>query len=333
MQEIRTQARADAGPSTLRVGDAVRVRSEEDILATLDENGRHGGLPFMPEMRAFAGRELTVVKVAHKTCDVINKDRTLRKLDRTVHLTGVRCDGSAHGGCEAGCLLFWRDDWLERADGTPLGDQAAGPPRATASTLDADTVAGTDQDGAPLYRCQATELVRASSLQPKAEVGQYVTDVRSGNFRLRTVLFGLLVTLFNKFQDVTRALPRALRIRGGEYYPFYAGTGPTPAPPALNLEPGELVEVRSKDEIMATLGGNRRMRGLWFDQEMLIFCGRRARVLTRVNKIIDEATGRMRDLRDCVVLKDMTCVGRFHGFCPRSDHTYWREAWLRRVQD
>jgi hypothetical protein len=35
----------------LRVGKSVEVRSESEILATLDEKGELEALPFMPEMR------------------------------------------------------------------------------------------------------------------------------------------------------------------------------------------------------------------------------------------------------------------------------------------
>lgn len=335
MQQTGTREVGRPGRSTLRVGQSVRVRPAEEILETLDENGRHGGLPFMPEMLAFAGRELPVFKVAHKTCDVINKNHTLREFDSTVHLAGARCDGSAHGGCEAGCLLFWREEWLETTDAIPLKDRPDTAPTSAASvlTLDADIDAGRAEDGSPLYRCQATELVRASRLLPKSDVSQYVADVRSGNASLRLVLFGLLVSVFNRAQALTRRLPRWLRFNGGDFYPFYGGTGPAGALPPLDLKPGDLVEIKSKDEIMPTLGSNNRNRGLWFDAEMLVYCGRRARVLTKIEKIIDEATGRMLKLRDCVVLADINCLGRFHGFCPRSDYTYWREAWLRRPDE
>ena len=81
---------------SLRAGDLVRVRSREEILATLDAEGRLDGQPFMPEMLEFAGRELPVDKIAHKTCDTINRPSTgMRRLDHTVHLTGARCDGDA----------------------------------------------------------------------------------------------------------------------------------------------------------------------------------------------------------------------------------------------
>ena len=35
-----------------------------------------------------------------------------RRVDHAVHLE-TRCDGSAHGGCQASCLLFWKDAWLK----------------------------------------------------------------------------------------------------------------------------------------------------------------------------------------------------------------------------
>jgi hypothetical protein len=323
-------------PGDLRAGDTVRVRSREEILATLDANGRLDGQPFMPEMLQFASRELPVFKIAHKTCDTINSpSHGIRRLDHTVHLAGARCDGSAHGGCQADCLLFWREEWLETPAGVPLRAQPPDPRpvAATEKTLHDDTVAGVDTDGETLYRCAATELLRASRPLPSYHPGQYVADVRSGNYRTLYVLRGLLILLFNKFQAVTRKLPQRLRIADGLAYPFFRGTGPTQRPEPLRLQPGDLVEVRSKDEIMATLGSNNKNRGLIFDGEMLPYCGRRARVLKTVEKIIEEHTGRMLRLRDCVILDQFTCVGRYHRFCPRAIHIYWREAWLRKIDD
>src|SRR5262245_30676112 len=319
----------------LQAGDVVRVRSKEEILETRDDNGRLDGQPFMPERLQFAGRELPVDKIAHKPCDTINKPSTgIRRLDHTVHLAGARCDGSAHGGCQAGCLLFWREEWLETTAGVPLRTQPREMrPVATEDTLHDDTVVGVDADGTTLYRCAATELMRASSPLPTYEPTQYVADVRSGNFRALFVIRGLLILLFNKFQALSRILPRRLRIVDGMPYPFFRGTGPGPKPEPLGLQPGDLVEVKSKDEIMAALGPNNKNRGLIFDVEMLPYCGSRARVLKPVEKIIDEQTGRMLNLRDCVILDQVTCVGKYHRFCPRAIHIYWREAWLRRVEE
>ena len=51
-------------PLHLRVGEIVEVRSEAEILATLDERGELDGLPFMPEMLDFCGRRFRVHKLA-----------------------------------------------------------------------------------------------------------------------------------------------------------------------------------------------------------------------------------------------------------------------------
>ena len=88
----------------LHAGDWVVVKSKEEILTTLDENARLGGLPFQPEMFAFCGKRLRVAKVAHKTCDNIRKTGG-RSMANAVHLDSARCDGSAHGGCQADCVF------------------------------------------------------------------------------------------------------------------------------------------------------------------------------------------------------------------------------------
>src|SRR6476469_1762493 len=97
--------------SRFRAGEMVEVRSKEEILATLDKNACVDGLPLMPEMLQFCGRRFRVRAVAHKTCDTIHKSGS-RRLSSSVHLDDLRCDGCAHGGCEAECTLFWKDVWL-----------------------------------------------------------------------------------------------------------------------------------------------------------------------------------------------------------------------------
>ena len=53
----------------------------------------------------------------------------------------------------------------------------------------------------------------------------------------------------------------------------------------LDLQPGELVRIKSREEIMATLDGNLLNRGMGFDAEMSRFCGRTARVKARANPV------------------------------------------------
>lgn len=325
--------------NALRAGDIVEVRSEAEILQTLDVDGKLGGLPFMPEMLGFSGQRFRVRARAHKACDTIDWQQ-YRRMEDAVHLEELRCDGSAHGGCQAGCLLFWKEAWLrpvdlQEAERTTSSTDAAG---ASREALLGATRVGTNEAGETLFSCQATELQRATKgLLPWWEPSQYVRDITSGNSTVGRVIRALLVGLFNRFQQANaRVLPRFCLIRGCKRYPFIDGkdtSGSTPSG-SLGLQPGEIVEVKSREEIFATLDENDNTQGLRFDSEMLKYCGQRARVLRRIEKIIDEKNGRMLTIkRDCVILDGVICTGDYHRSCPRAIYPYWREAWLRRVED
>ena len=75
-------------------------------------------MPFMPQMFQYCGKRLKVYKRAHKTCDTIaiKWDYPGRKVADGVHLN-LRCDGQAYGGCQAACLLFWKEQWLKPVTG------------------------------------------------------------------------------------------------------------------------------------------------------------------------------------------------------------------------
>ena len=75
-----------ASTTALCAGDWVEVRSKEQILSTLDQNGRLEGLPFMPQMLRYCGQRFQVYKRAHKTCDTITGNYVGRRLSSSVHL-------------------------------------------------------------------------------------------------------------------------------------------------------------------------------------------------------------------------------------------------------
>src|SRR6266540_4044658 len=209
----------------LRAGELVEVRSEAEILATLDEKGELDSLPFMPEMRQFCGGRFRVYKRAVKLCDTISWTGMYR-MENAVHLEGVRCDGQAHGGCQAGCNTYWKEAWLRRVD--------------------------------------------ADAQEPREPVAE------------------------------------ATHLPGGA----------APAGPPSGC----------------TVDANNRNRGMSFDAEMLKYCGRQARVLRRVDRIIDEPSGRMMRLKNpCIILEDVICTSGVHRLCPRAIYPYWREIWLQRV--
>jgi hypothetical protein len=97
----------------------------------------------------------------------------------------------------------------------------------------------------------------------------------------------------------------------------------------LNLQPGELVEVKSEQEVRATLDEHGRHRGLLWMPGMARFCGKTYKVHKRVETIMLESTGELRKIRHTVLLADVMCENLYG--CDRSCFHYWREAWLRRV--
>jgi len=315
----------------LRAGEMVEVRSASEILATLDHHARLDAMPFMPEMLKFCGRQLRISKRADKTCDTIDKTGG-RRLVNAVHLEGVRCDGEDHGGCQAACLIFWKEAWLKRIDPKPtirptgLSDESAHGLGTTADLV--RTTCRTNVDGEIVFSCQATQLKAASSYLPWWDVRQYYRDVCSGNVRFLEAIRVLLMRLFNIVQGVRYGLP----------YPYIHGklTGKTPSV-SLNLQPNELVQIKTREEIEETLEEHGRNRGLLFDKELVPYCGGRYRVLRHVERIINEKTGKMMHLpTDCVILEGVTCGAKFSEkrlFCPRQIYSFWREIWLKRVDE
>jgi len=330
MTAVQNRRRPGTGaPLGLRAGDRVRLRDWREIAATLDEDGRTDGLPFMAELLPLAGQTLAVASRADKTCDTVTMSGTTRAMDDTVHLAEVRCDGSAHGGCQAGCLLYLREQWLERV----LPGET--PPRREPVPAELTERLARYADAGPgHHRCQATQALEAS--RPLTGVGHYVTDLRTHNVPLSRWAAGVWWALVNRYQSASWHLPAFLRFRGGHRLPDLsgpAGEGRWPAASSPDLARGDLVEVRSLAEIRATLDADQRNRGLRFDEEMARLCGRRGRVLYRVERLIDERTGRMlRITKDLYVVAGMTgCEGVYHRLCTRQVIAMFRGSWLRRI--
>jgi hypothetical protein len=381
----------------LRAGDMVEVRTRTEILATLDASGRKDALPFMPEMLQYCGQRFRVYKRADKTCDTISRPRALR-MENAVHLENVRCDGALHGGCQAGCLIFWKESWLKRLE-NPVTAYSGGDtdhPAATSAGATATSVCTEEtllrvsrrQQTDPLgvqedrFSCQATELPNATSALPWWDIRQYLRDITSGNVQLSVFARASVNATFNLLIRVARAAvfdvgSRVVRWAasspaaklpsdppGGN-----SGAGAPGDPPArsrfiervkfvlerilveyphvqgrlrktpsvvLGLQPGEYVRVKSKEEIASTLDVNNRNRGLLFDVEMVPYCGGTYRVRSRVNRMVNEKTGRMVTLPNpCVILDGVVCQGcvsRNRLFCPRSIYSYWHEIWLERAE-
>ena len=86
---------------------------------------------------------------------------------------------------------------------------------------------------------------------------------------------------------------------------------------ALNLRAGEIVEIRSKEEILATLDEKGRLDGLPFMPEMLEYCGKLVRLYKSAHKTCDtvDKTGGRQVAPNTVHLEGLRCTGEAHGRC------------------
>lgn len=337
----------------LHAGEWVQVRSREEILATLDANGRLEELPFMPEMLKYCGARMMVGKRAHKTCDPAIGIGG-RKMSNTVHLSNIRCDGSAHDGCQAACLIFWKEAWLKRIEPEKDGQRPSpavlsGRSGCTEEVLHSSIrIPPAPGETEQRYVCQNTQVKFATQPLNSWDMRQYLEDYTSGNVSLAQLVTGLLYTAWRTVAEagigigtpmrwVYDAFQRAI---GGSPYPLRpAGVPKDKATPraTIDVQEGERVRVKSFPEILKTLDSSYRNRGLYFDPEMVPFTEREYEVERRVTQIIDERDGKMlRFKSDAIILKDVVCGSRYaycRRFCPRAIPPYWREIWLERAPE
>jgi hypothetical protein len=302
---LRRTVRQLVRAKTFVVGEVVEIRSYDEIVATLDADGCVNALPFQAEMRRFCGQRARIFRRVDKIYDY-GRSKTLRRLDDVFLLTHLRCDGSAHGGCQAACYLMWKSAWLKHVDGSRARTSAPGAESPTESGR--------------RYVCQFTQLAAASTAMSPLDFRQDLRPLLAGNLTLAAFCLGMMTRVFRRFQE----------LRGGVGYPAMpkpAAHAP-PAPPR-SLVPGDRVRIRAGDEIARTLSRDGRNRGLWFDPDMLKYSGQSCVVGKRIERIIDDATGLMREMKSpCVVLEDVDYAGESLRFVAQEEHLYWREVWL-----
>ena len=302
----------------LRRGDIVEVKSPEEILQTLDEQGALDQLPFMPEMIAYCGKRFQVSRRVLNTCDS-GPNAGMRGFTKNdvVLLAGLRCSGADHDGCQKGCVIFWREAWLRKVENAAKSNvvdlKDHDPLRARLKTLGRPNV----------YFCQASELYKVTKPLLRGErIANAFREVRDGNCSSFKMVGIIGIWLLWKMRRV---------ISG----PYARGNKKRTPTESLNLQPGELVAVKSMGEIIETLNQTARNRGLAFFPNMRLSCGREQRVERRLAKIIVDGTGEMRQIHNTVYLEGSHCGCPYVAFggCSRNEFAYWREIWLRRPTD
>lgn len=278
------------------------------VVATLDERGTTEGLPFMPEMISLCG-QYGVRRPADRVC--LNG---FRKLDRVFHLDPLRCTGTAHDDCEAGCLLFWHERWLEMAERQTPGIPTVAPSEMKNATETLHTLSVDASTGK--YVCQATTVGQLGTELPLPGPQHLIPEFLHGRMGLREARL-LFIWLGNYLLMWIHArIFRKNRSSSKE---------------SLDLQVGDMVRVRSRLEILRTLGPGGCHYGLRVVPDMLRYCGKVYRVAGRVGRLIEPELGTMRQMsNECILLEGVTCSGG-RSLCSRREMFFWRDAWLSRI--
>lgn len=307
MGVFRSDHRKDSALN-LHPGEIAEVRDENEIAATLDESEALEGLLFMPAMYAYSGKRFRVLRRADK---IIVEGFGMRHLRNTVILDNVTCEGDALEGCERTCMVLWKEAWLRRAEGAMKENH----PARKISNQEAFDVRRNPAHG--LIACQSSKLMEASFRVSRWDIRKFLWNMTSGVYEpseLVSAFFFSISIMANTFLGRSRYHAAGFLMK-------------TPAA-SLNLKPGDSVRIKSKEDILQTLDGKGRNRGLEFTPEMEKYCGGTYSVIKQVNRMLNEKTRKMRQISHTVLLKNVNCDGRAHGGCPRNCYCLWREIWL-----
>ena len=311
--------------SALQLGTWLQVKSAAAISDILELDGTTEGLPFMPEMLAFCGRRFQLAKFANTVCANVG-DVEMRGMQNVVVLKIDRCDGCFHGDCQMGCEFLWKLDWLKYAEAPEQDSGSITPLESSQSQLQEKLVqltAGTPNQAAAkssgqFFRCQATELGAATRQTSPLHFGQYLVENKTNG---------------TPWSSIVRFIASLLVKKGLRRSDNVAGPCKRTPVEVLNLQPGDQAKVKPMEKILETLDARGCNRGLWFDPaEMKPFCGQTLTVTRRIDRIIDEGSGELLEMKvPSIVLNETQCSGLHRRFCSRAMLHFWREVWLERV--
>jgi hypothetical protein len=299
-----------------RRGDWVEIRPFSEICRTLDSDGMLNGLPYMPEMAGLCGKRIKI----HNRADHIEADSFgMRKMEDAVLLEDVRCNGAHHGNCQRGCMILWRSAWLKpvAVDKSTMDKSPATVPKACLKVDNPQHSFDwmTNRNGR--YICQCTQLQNITMPLHFLDIRQYVKNIYWG-----------ILNPGEQFQILGRHL--AIKLRNN-LYKSRSTKLPSPANEFMQFSPGEWVEVKNIQEIEQTLDPLSKNRGLLFMNEMRKHCGHKYQVEAPINRIINDTDGKMVNMKNTVVLKNVVCDGSCHFGCPRQSWLFWRVEWLRKI--
>lgn len=97
------------------VGQKVKVKEKEKILAILDDFNQQDGYLFMDQMWRYCGKSYRVIKTVKNVFD--EKGVKIYKVKASAYiLKNIICDGKVDGEeniCDHSCYFIWHQDWLQ----------------------------------------------------------------------------------------------------------------------------------------------------------------------------------------------------------------------------
>jgi hypothetical protein len=104
--------------------------------------------------------------------------------------------------------------------------------------------------------------------------------------------------------------------------------------PAIPFKQGDLVRVRSREDIFSTLDPFKELKGCAFLPDMYQYCGTEQRVLRSMQHFMDERDYKLKKARGVILLENVMCNGTpTFGECDRCCFLFWREEWLERINE
>ena len=163
-------------------------------------------------------------------------------------------------------------------------------------------------------KCQLYDL---QGIADPLHIGERILQQRN---RVKRIIKRRLCYVHNVFSEITGRKKEVLH------------TTTDKSATILNLKQGDMVRIRSKEEIQSTLNRWNSLRGCAFMEEMWPYCGTINRVFRRVDKFLDERTYLVRKCKGIVLLEGVICHGtKDFGSCDRSCFLFWREEWLEKI--
>jgi hypothetical protein len=102
---------------TFAVGDAVKVRSKEEIAECLDNLNKQDGCLFMSQMWDYCGQKFEVMNAVTSFFDE-HQYKMFKPQAPLYILEGLLCNGVVEAfdhRCDRSCYLLWHEEWLEKA--------------------------------------------------------------------------------------------------------------------------------------------------------------------------------------------------------------------------